>query len=732
MQSSGENSVLQEQIFSCLHSWIYTGSLDVRAVVGSSLYQLAFQALNSEELFDIAVDIVIEIIRETSDVDCYRDVIEQIYPLFGPMLSKLRDGINAEDIDVVKGYCTLFVEAGNAYMTLIVKHPEAFVVLLDGICDSVAYHDLDVADRTFVFWYNLTNILESDTYSSAKPSFTAYFDRLADILLKHLQYPPDDEEMTSQERDEFREFRHHMGDTLKDCCRILTPQRCLIKPLNILTQLLSDPNSTWQQIEAPVFSLRSMGAEVPEDENEVMPMIMDMLSKLPDHPTIRYAATLVISRYSFWTKYHPQYITYQLNFISSGFGNKEVAAASALALKHLCKDCSEQLVDFVSQLHMFYMNVGTTLSFRDRVEVTEAICHVIAVLPAASIKEALQSFCLPVAQELHALVSKGKKDTRPRDYIYIGDIAEQIGTFFKLIKPDIPVGQPHPCVEFIIEIMPVLDLAMANFGDIETICEPTCKCFAEMISSYGHHLLPIVTSIMERMVNGFEATGSGAYVWVTSKVVTAFVKEQEMTGLCWELIKKMSELLFIKMQTTSINKLAIALSDYFILIKNVVKEAPSLLVHDAVFLSTVFRAGLACLGVSDTYCMVVLLEVYRNLLKLEVGRELVLNLFKEFGNELISPLIINSIEIYSYQVVDEVTELLRDLPESLPNESLQWIASAIDQVPEEYSSVDKKNEFLNAWALAINEQQYSRLRRHFSQYLSSCKRSDKASRLYLQ
>lgn len=69
---------------------------------------------------------------------------------------------------------------------------------------------------------------------------------------------------------------------------------------------------------------------------------------------------------------------------------------------------------------MFYMNVGTTLSFRDRVEVTEAICHVVAVLPAASIKEALQSFCLPVAQELHTLVSKGKKDTRPRDYVYIG------------------------------------------------------------------------------------------------------------------------------------------------------------------------------------------------------------------------------------------------------------------------------------------------------------------------
>ncbi|KAI9278101.1 armadillo-type protein [Sporodiniella umbellata] len=726
MQSSGDNSGLQQNIFMCLHVWIYTGSLDIRSVVASPLYQLSVQALESQELFDVAVEIITEIIRNTSEEDCYADIVQQIYPLFATMLVKLRLAISENDDDVVKGYCSIFVEAGVSYVVLMAKHPDAFNMLLEGISECAAYSEVDIVEMTFGFWYELTKVLETHTYRSALPSFVAYYDALTDILIKHLQYPSDDTEMTLQSRDEFSDFRHHMGDTLKDCCRILTPQRCLLKPLNTLTQLLSSPTSTWQQIEAPIFSLRSMGAEVPKDENEVMPVIMDMLSKLPDHPKIRYAATLVISRYSFWTKYHPQYITYQLNFISSGFGNAEVAAASALALKHLCKDCSMELVEFVPQLQMFYANVGNTLSYRDKSEVTEAICHVIAVLPVASIKDALQSFCLPVAQKLHAMASKGKDGVSPSQYVEIGDTAEQISTFFKLIRPKIPLEQSHPCVEFIVEIMPVLDLTMANFGDVVTVCEPTCACFVEMISSYGPHLLPFSASIMERMVNGFEATSNAAYVWVASQFVSAFVNDQKMFSLCWELITKMSELLFTKMQGPLGKQLTFAICDYYELITIVTEQAPHMLIHDLAFLSSVFRAALEGLKVDDTYCLVVIYRFYCCALKTVVGREQILNIIRGIGEELVVHTVQRSVKSYIAQVVDEAVEFLKAISQALPNESLQWMASAMNQISEDYSGLDKKNELLNAWALAINEHQWGRLTRHFSRFLATCKRSDKS------
>jgi transportin-3 len=227
---------------------------------------------------------------------------------------------------------------------------------MDGILKCSSYNtDLDIVQLTFKFWYELSNMLQTETFKHVIPQLEKYYDALVDIMIVHLHYPSDLDTMTAEDRDDFRDFRHQMGDTLKDCCRILTPQRCLLKPMNLLTTLLNRNDATWQQIEAPIFSLRVMGSEVPENEDQVMPHIMEFLSKLPDHPKIRYAATLVISRYSFWTKLHPQFITYQLNFISSGFQNSEVAAASALALKNLCKDCSE-----VNIVYMVYIRIALT------------------------------------------------------------------------------------------------------------------------------------------------------------------------------------------------------------------------------------------------------------------------------------------------------------------------------------------------------------------------------------
>lgn len=353
IQSSGNDTELQERIFKCLSSWIRTGEMDIKLLSTSPLLELSFKGLESPELFDVAVDVVSEIIYETRDVNECRSIIEQIYPCFGTLLQKLAEAIEEEDEDSVRGYGRIFVEAGEAYINLIGRHPEAFGILMDGIIKVAAYNDLEIVPITFKFWYELTNLLETETFKGSIPQFLPYFDALVDIMIEHLRYPTDLDSLTAEERDDFRDFRHKMGDTLKDCCRILTPQRCLVKPMNLLTALLNNSEATWQQIEAPIFSLRVMGSEVPKDENEVMPHIMEFLSQLPDHPKIRYAATLVISRYSFWTESHPQFIQYQLNFISNGMQNAEVAAASALALKHLCKDCSQVIQIYVGSKKYF-------------------------------------------------------------------------------------------------------------------------------------------------------------------------------------------------------------------------------------------------------------------------------------------------------------------------------------------------------------------------------------------
>ncbi|KAI8369742.1 armadillo-type protein [Blakeslea trispora] len=719
MQSSTDTD-LQIRIFQCLSSWIRTGEMDIRMLSTSPLVQLAFKGLESEELFEVSVDVVSEIIYETREVNDCQDIIQQLYPSFHPMLVRLTEAQqNEEDEDVVRGYCRIFCEAGEAYINLISMHPEAFEILLEGILKCTAYHDLDIVPMTFKFWFELTNVLETETYRQAIPQLAPYYDRLVDVMLVHLKYP--DEDMTAQERDEFRDFRHKMGDTLKDCCRILTPQRCLVKPMQLLTHLLNSPEASWQQIEAPIFSLRVMGSEVPQDENEVMPHIMEFLSQLPDHPKIRYAATLVISRYSFWTEKHPQYITYQLNFISSGFQNEEVAAASALALKHLCKDCKEHLVDYIPQLQAFYLNVAKSLPFRDVLEVTEAVSHVITVISPSDIQNALQLFCLPVAQELHSLVSKEKQTLSPDDYVKIGDLLEQINVFFDIIRPEnIPVGQSHPCVTFISELWPVLDSTLTQLGGLDTVSEPLCKCFNSFMLSYGPHFIPFLPQLMERIVNAFNLTGLSCYLWVALKLVREFAREEGQRP-CFEFVQQLSQVLFVKLQTQQVNDMPDVIEEYFRLVVAFMDQAPLLLVNDPLF-ATVFQANIASLAVNESHALEAVLKFNSRLLKIADKSAAILALYREYGANLTLVLCNGVLDYYSQDLIPDVANIFQLLAQTLPSESAQWIMQAINEVPEDYLSADLKSEFMSNWTSAITGQHWVKIRRILSDFAATYRR----------
>lgn len=730
MQNSGSDVELQERVFTCFSSWIRSGEMDIQMISASPLLELSFKGLDSPELFDVAVDVVCEIIYETRDVNECQEVIQKIYPCFTPMIVKLAEAIEEEDDDTVRGYCRILVGAGEAYTNLIGGHPEAFTVLMDGILKCSSYNaDLTIVQLTFKFWYELSNLLQTETFAHVIPQFTKYYDALVDIIIVHLHYPSDLVETSAEERDEFRDFRHEMGDTIKDCCRILTPQRCLLKPMNLLTTLLNKPGATWQEIEAPIFSLRVMGSEVPEDEDQVMPHIMEFLSRLPDQPKIRYAATLVISRYSFWTKFHPQYITYQLNFISSGFQNAEVAAASALALKNLCKDCSEHLVDYISQLHVFYLEVVKTLPYRDVLEVTEAVSHVITVIPVTEIEKALQLFCLPVAQSLHAIASKGGEATQ-EERVKIGDILEQISVFFNVIQPEVALGQPHPCVTFISELWPVLDLTLNNFGDEPTVTEPLCKCFNNFILSYGLHFVPLLPQLMERLVSAFGATGQSCYLWVSYRLVREYAQDEGDAAVpCLQLVQRLSQFMFVKIGP-NVSEIPDVVEEYFRMMTAYVDKAPRLLLQDPL-LATVFQAGIVGLSVTEPHALGAILTFYRRLLDLSknggsnnssTNPAAVLALYKEFGGQLTSVLFNGLVDFYHQDSVADVAALLKTLAEILPSESAQWMLNTVNAVPEEYMSVDIKSEFMTNWTGAIRESHWVKVRRVLSDFVAAYRR----------
>ncbi len=139
----------------------------------------------------------------------------------------------------------------------------------------------------------------------------------------------------------------------EDCCAVVEDHRHLNIPFQQLEILYLRLRAKWQQIEAPLFSMRTMAKEVSNKEKTILPVIMGFLVQLPEHPKIRYAATLVLGRYTEWTAKNPQYLEPQLNYIIAGFKGEttsDIKVAASHALMYFCQDCSSLLVNYLNSI----------------------------------------------------------------------------------------------------------------------------------------------------------------------------------------------------------------------------------------------------------------------------------------------------------------------------------------------------------------------------------------------
>lgn len=251
----------------------------------------------------------------------------------------------------------------SSYADLVVANFDSFSGLVEGLLFCTSNEDSDIVKLTIHAWYQISDhILELDNSAIVGKQFFNIYKSLVSILINFMKYPSDHSTMSAQDRDEFREFRHDLGDILKDCVRVLGEEAALEIPYLLLQRFFgldaqASQSIVWQEVEAPLFSLRVMCREVSEKESRFVPEIMGMLPKLPQHPKVTYAAILVIGRYAQWSNHHPELLTYQLDFVSKGFqGDKDTTIAAAHAFRDLCKYCNK--VSFMISI-VFNVSIST-------------------------------------------------------------------------------------------------------------------------------------------------------------------------------------------------------------------------------------------------------------------------------------------------------------------------------------------------------------------------------------
>lgn len=506
-------------------------------IVNSPLLDQIFGAVSSESSFDAAVDCLCTIFKDTRDVDENKTVIQELYPRLLRLRPKVAEAAGIEDNDLLKGVTRLFAEAGEAWVVLIAREPNTFRTLVDTILECCARdQDREAISVTFIFWYDLKQYLTLEKYLPARATLADLYSKLVDVMIGHLQFPTpengNEKDLFDGDReleDKFREFRHMMGDVLKDCCEVLTPTDCLSKAYERIKswaqtyggQSTADSVPHWQQLEAPIFALRAMGRMVNPEDTSVLGEIIPLLTQVPDHEKLKFQAIMALGRYTEWTAEHPETLEAQLNYVISGFNHSspEVIQAAALAFQYLGVDCRKLLGGQIPVLHQFYESIIDKLKPTSQEEVTEGVAAVVSVQPVDKIYETMKLFCDPVMRRIVSL-AKQAKDERSENVV--ADYLGLIVTFVKIIQPYVAPNVENPAVKYCQEILPALSEISKHFTRSVPILERICRCWRSMIISYRTATAPMLGDLANSIAEGFQASRQGCFLWATDAVIREY------------------------------------------------------------------------------------------------------------------------------------------------------------------------------------------------------------------
>lgn len=419
------NAVSNPHLWECTSSWLR--EIPSQDVVNSPLLVALFQALTIEASFEAAVDCLCTIYRDTQEVDECLEIIQILYPRVVALRPRLAIAAENEDNDTFKGLTRVFAEAGEAWIVLIARLPVEFRGLVEAILECcVRDRERDAISLTFIFWSELKLLLTVERYLQARNHLADIYAKLVDVMIKHLEFPtPEDGDETDlfdgdrEQEEKFREFRHQMGDVLKDCCEVLTVPQCLSKAFDLIKKWISlyGAQATdssvphWQELEAPLFAMRAMGRMVSPEESTVLHQVIPLMVQIPNHEKLRFQAIMALARYTEWTAQHPEFLTPQLNFVIAGFDHpsKEVVRAAALAFRFFGTDCRKLLQDHVIQLHQLYESVIDKLPGGSQEEVTEGVASVVSAQPPDKLYATMKLFCDPIIQRIKIRANEARE-----------------------------------------------------------------------------------------------------------------------------------------------------------------------------------------------------------------------------------------------------------------------------------------------------------------------------------
>ncbi|XP_069020785.1 importin-13-like [Embiotoca jacksoni] len=551
LQSQDSSNQVKEKVLRCLSSWV---GLDVPLGESQELVQDCFTALSNAELFDTAVETIVNAISQP-DCQSYVNALVNLMPLVLGLHDQLKTAAQDGDMETSHGICRIAVAMGETHSRVLleqVDHWQEYLALVNMIlfCTGIPGHypvSETTSSLTLTFWYTLQDDIlsfEEDRQAVYLQVYRPVYFQLVDVLLHKSHYPSQEEydSWSSDDKEQFRIYRVDISDTLMYVYEMLGAE-LLSNLYDRLGRQLMDPqqSAVWQDTEALLFGFQSIAETIDVNYSDVIPGLIGLIPRI-NISNIMLADTVMytIGSLAEWLADHPVMLGGILPMVLQGLVKPELSVSSVSTLKRICRECRHDLGPYAQDILTVSQDVLVKEIHKSSqcMWLMQALGFLLSALPLEEILGRLHLLITPHVQQLDTLAQQEPNPTNKQNIIHILGMLSSLFTTLDINRqPDSleegpgPALTPspstqNPIVVVLQQVFTLIQTLLSKWLHDSEVVEAVCGVFDKSVRTLLHDFGPMVAQLSEMLGQIYSAFPQASALDLACQMVHIFAAEE--------------------------------------------------------------------------------------------------------------------------------------------------------------------------------------------------------------
>uniref|UniRef100_A0A671PWA0 Importin-13 n=1 Tax=Sinocyclocheilus anshuiensis TaxID=1608454 RepID=A0A671PWA0_9TELE len=534
--------LVKARVLKCLSSWVL---LDVPLNESEGLVEASFTALADPELFDTAVEAIVNTISQP-DSQRYVNTLLKLVPQVLQLQEQLRDAVQNGDMETSHGICRIAVSLGENHSRALleqVEHWQSFLALVNMImfCTGIPGHypvNETTSSLTLTFWYTLQDDImsfEAEKQAIYLQVYRPVYFQLVDVLLHKAQFPTDEEyaSWSSDEKEQFRIYRVDVSDTLMYVYEMLGAE-LLSNLYDKLGRVLTntEPTTTWQDTEALLYGFQSIAETIDVNYSDVIPGLIGLIPRININ-NVQLADTVMftIGALAEWLADHPVMLSSVLPLVLQALGNPDLSVSSVSTLKKICRECKYDLPPYAANIVAVSQEVLIKQIHKTSqcMWLMQALGFLLSALPVEEILRNLHSLITPYIQQLEKLAGETPNPSNKLAIIHILGLLSNLFTTLDITKQEEESGENAPPIKSVVvvlqQVFALIQTVLSKWLNDSQVVEAVCAIFEKSVKTLLHDFAPMVSQLSEMLGQMYSTIPQASALDLTRQMVHIFASE---------------------------------------------------------------------------------------------------------------------------------------------------------------------------------------------------------------